>query len=71
MNDDYIMICFHCGEIRDMPPQDLIERLGDVMVECCDQKMYKWERNKMYLLTKNIDKVRDELEKRIVEELDA
>lgn len=68
MNEDNILICFHCGEIRDMPSEEAVERFGDMILECCDHRMYQFESNKLYLLVKNMETVKEKLEQQIVEE---
>ena len=68
MNEDNILICFNCGEIRDMPSEEIVERFGDAILECCDRRMYRFERNKLYVLVKNIDQIKEQLEKQIVED---
>jgi hypothetical protein len=67
MNEDHILICFHCCEMRDMPSESAVKRFGKTVLYCCDEHMYRFERNKMYVLVKNMDVVKDKLEKEIVE----
>lgn len=71
MNEDYVLICFECAEITDMPSEQALEKFGDMLLECCGEKMYKVERNKLYLLTTKLDKVKEALEQEVAKQFDA
>lgn len=67
MREDNVLICFDCCEIRDEPSEESIERFGDIVLQCCDKPMLKYNRSKLVILAKNLDTIKDRVEHMVVE----
>jgi len=65
--NDYVYICVYCGETMDSPSERALEMFGDKALACCEHPMVKIDADKMYVITRALEKLRENLEKRVVE----
>jgi len=65
---DSFLACAYCGELMDMPSEEILEKFGDIALECCDFKMITLNRSNLYKLLKGVEKLKSAIENEIIKD---
>lgn len=62
MNENILLACPYCGDTMDMPSEEMLERFGYSVLECCDHDMIKLNRNYLYKILKGMEELKKNIE---------
>lgn len=63
---DSVYVCMYCGELMDSPSDKALEMFGEKAITCCEHPMCKLEEDKLFVVMKAFDKLRENIEKRVL-----
>lgn len=66
--EDIFLGCVWCGDIMDMPSEDLLKKFGPTALKCCGFEMVKLSRENLYKLLKGLDKLKAAVENEITKD---
>lgn len=68
MNENTLLCCLYCGDTMDMPSEEMLERFGHMVLDCCDFEMAKLDKGHLYKILKGIDELKKNIELEITKD---